>query len=42
MATMDQVRRAMHRQPFRPFLIKLVEGTSWIELSPLPGWAPLS
>jgi hypothetical protein len=26
---MDQVRRAMHRQPFLPFLIKLVNGTTY-------------
>jgi hypothetical protein len=29
MASMDQVRRAMHRQPFLPFLIKLVNGTTY-------------
>jgi len=34
MATMDQVRRAMHRQPFRPFLIKLVDGTSYLVRHP--------
>jgi len=27
MASMDQVRRALHRQPFLPFLFKLVDGT---------------
>jgi hypothetical protein len=29
MASTDQVRRAMHRQPFLPFLIKLVNGTTY-------------
>jgi hypothetical protein len=29
MATVEQVRRAMHRQPFRPFFIKLADGTAY-------------
>jgi hypothetical protein len=29
MPTMDQVRRAMHRQPFLPFSIKLVNGATY-------------
>jgi hypothetical protein len=26
MATRDQIRDAMHRQPFRPFLVRLLDG----------------
>jgi hypothetical protein len=29
MATIKQIRDAMHRQPFRPFRIKLVDGTGY-------------
>jgi hypothetical protein len=28
MVTVEQVRRVMHRQPFRPFFIKLADGTA--------------
>jgi hypothetical protein len=34
MAAMDQVRRAMRRQPFLPLLIKLVDGTSYLVQHP--------
>jgi hypothetical protein len=29
MATRDQIRDAMHRQPFRPFTVRLVDGRSF-------------
>jgi hypothetical protein len=29
-ATTDQVRRAMHRQPFVPFTLRLADGTSYL------------
>jgi hypothetical protein len=29
MATMNQVREAMHNQPFQPFIIHLVDGRSF-------------
>jgi hypothetical protein len=34
MATVEQVRRAMHRQPFRSFLIKLADGTAYLVKHP--------
>jgi hypothetical protein len=29
-ATTEQIRRAMHRQPFVPFTFRLVDGTSYV------------
>jgi hypothetical protein len=29
-ATTEQIRRAMHRQPFVPFTLRLVDGTSYV------------
>jgi len=34
MATIEQVRRAMHRQPFVPFTLRLVDGTSYVVKHP--------
>jgi hypothetical protein len=30
MATTEQIRGAMHRQPFVPFTLRLVDGTSYV------------
>ena len=30
MATTEQIRRAMHRHPFVPFTLRLVDGTSYV------------
>jgi hypothetical protein len=30
MATTEQIRRAMHRQPFVPFTLRLVDGTAYV------------
>jgi hypothetical protein len=30
LATTDQIRRARHRQPFVPFALRLVDGTSYL------------
>jgi len=34
MATMNQVREAMHAVPFRPFLLRLVDGRSFLVRHP--------
>jgi len=34
MATLDKVRMAMHAQPFRPFILRLVDGTSYVVRHP--------
>ena len=34
MAALDQVRMAMHAQPFRPFTLRLVDGTSYVVTHP--------
>jgi hypothetical protein len=30
MATLQQIREALHRQPFRPFLLQMANGTTYI------------
>jgi len=34
MATMDQVRRAMHAQPFQPFTLHLADGRAFVVKHP--------
>ena len=34
MATTEQIRRAMHRQPFVPFTLRLADGTSYVVKHP--------
>jgi hypothetical protein len=34
MATMNQVREAMHAMPFQPFIIRLVDGRSFLVKHP--------
>ena len=34
MATLEQVRDAMHRQPFLPFTVHLVDGRSYLVKHP--------
>jgi hypothetical protein len=43
MAQVEAIRRAMHTQPFKPFVLRLVDGTiyevphpDWLSIPPVP------